>query len=116
MNRVVDRTVDSRPASTPVCPTGVCIALERSRCVCDGEWRMTLAPRGSETLRRTEMEEVTYDRPTICRVRLQEGNDIELNVDKVQETADGMVRIHIFWLGDKQIAKFRTVVEWWVDD
>ena len=40
----VERTVDPRPASTnPLCP--VCRSLARSRCVCDGEWRLTLPPR-----------------------------------------------------------------------
>ena len=44
-NSAVDRTVDVRVESTPVCPTGVCPALGRSKCVCNGEWRMTLPPR-----------------------------------------------------------------------
>ena len=40
---VVVRVPSSLPR--PNCPTGVCLALARPKCVCDGEWRMTLAPR-----------------------------------------------------------------------
>lgn len=44
-NSAVDRTVDVRVESTPNCRSGVCVALARSKCVCDGEWHMTLPPR-----------------------------------------------------------------------